>query len=84
MANNKKNKGPMHNIESLGSTTLGKRGQVVIPAEIRKKMGLEPGNNFIALLVDGSIVFLPAERAEEVISQLEKTINKFKKISKKK
>ncbi|MFW6283623.1 MAG: AbrB/MazE/SpoVT family DNA-binding domain-containing protein [Minisyncoccales bacterium] len=83
MKNNysKKINGPMHNVESFGSTTLGKRGQVVIPAEIRKKMNLKAGENFIALLVDGSIVFLPAEKFEKMVSQLEQTIDKFKEIS---
>lgn len=79
--NSKKINGPMHNVESFGSTTLGKRGQVVIPAEIRKKMNLKAGENFIALLVDGSIVFLPAEKFEKMVSQLEQTIDKFKEIS---
>ncbi len=76
-------KGPMHNIESFGSTTLGKKGQVVIPAEIRKKMKLEPGDNFIVILANRSIAFLPSDKVEEVVSELKKTIDKFKKISKK-
>ncbi len=85
MQNKEENKikGPMHNIESFGSTTLGKKGQVVIPAEIRKKMNLKAGDNFVVILANNSIAFLPAGKVEEMVSELEKTIDKFKKITKK-
>ena len=32
----------------LGAVTLGERGQVVIPAEAREQMGLEPGDKLLA------------------------------------
>ena len=31
-----------------GSVTLGERGQVVIPAEVREQMGLQPGDKLLA------------------------------------
>lgn len=34
----------------MGSVTVGERGQVVIPAEAREKLGLEPGDKMLALL----------------------------------
>ncbi len=32
----------------VGSVTLGERGQVVIPADAREQMGLEPGDKLLA------------------------------------
>jgi AbrB family looped-hinge helix DNA binding protein len=36
-------------MECQGSTTLGERGQVVLPIELRKKLKLEPGDKLIVL-----------------------------------
>ncbi len=53
-----------------GSVTVGERGQVVIPAEARKKLGLNPGDK---LLVMGhpfatGIVLAKIESVREFIS----------------
>lgn len=32
-----------------GSTVMGERGQVVIPAEAREEIGIEPGEKFLVL-----------------------------------
>lgn len=40
-------------------TTLGARGQVVIPAEIRKELGLVPGQKLLVEAVDGKLVAVP-------------------------
>ncbi|MGC9319454.1 MAG: AbrB/MazE/SpoVT family DNA-binding domain-containing protein [Armatimonadota bacterium] len=37
----------------MGAVTVGERGQVVIPAEARKRMGLEPGDKLLAFLHPG-------------------------------
>ena len=36
-------------MEYYGSTVIGEKGQVVVPAEIRKKFGIEPGEKFLVL-----------------------------------
>lgn len=33
----------------FGAATVGERGQVVIPAEARKKMNIEPGDKLLAI-----------------------------------
>ncbi len=43
---------PIHmfpQMEFYGSTTVGERGQVVLPAEVRKKFGIEPGQKLLVL-----------------------------------
>ena len=36
--------------EVLGTTTVGARGQVVIPSDARKKLGLKSGDKLIVML----------------------------------
>ena len=38
-------------IELAGTVTLGPKGQVVIPADVREKMKIQPGDKLIALYV---------------------------------
>jgi AbrB family looped-hinge helix DNA binding protein len=47
----------------VATTTLSERGQVVIPAELRSKAGLRPGDRFeVVLDAAGSLVFKPLPR----------------------
>ena len=39
----------MHHGKFYGSTVMGERGQVVIPAEAREEIGIEPGEKLIVL-----------------------------------
>lgn len=39
----------MHHGKFYGSTVVGERGQVVIPAEARDELGIEPGEKLIVL-----------------------------------
>ena len=44
-------------MNTLGTTRLSSKGQVVIPEAVRKALGLEPGTCFI-VLSDGDVVML--------------------------
>jgi AbrB family looped-hinge helix DNA binding protein len=47
----------------MATTTLSKKGQVVIPAEIRARAGLRPGDRFsVELTESGALVFRPLPR----------------------
>lgn len=39
----------MHHGKFYGSTVMGERGQVVIPAEAREEIGIKPGEKLIVL-----------------------------------
>lgn len=71
-------KTPMHDIESFGTATLGQRGQVVIPSEIRKELDLEAGEQFMVLLVNDSVVFVPGDEFEKMVSNLNEKVSKLK------
>ena len=46
---------------------IGPQGRVVIPAEIRRILGLEPGTTLIARIEDGRLVL---EKPENVLARL--------------
>jgi len=72
------------NLTSFGSATLGQRGQIVIPVEIRKKLKIKKGEKFIVFFAHTSkaIVFIPAHHFGKIISEFDKKISKFKKLIK--
>lgn len=41
--------GPQDKLKCHGSTTVGERGQIVLPAELRKEFGIKPGDKLIVL-----------------------------------
>lgn len=49
----------------VSTTKLSSRGQVVIPEEIRRRLGLEPGAQFV-VLGEGDTVILKAIRAPDL------------------
>lgn len=49
-------------------TRLSSRGQVVIPRQIRKELGLEPGTRFRVRADDGCIVLEPV--TESLVTEL--------------
>lgn len=49
----------------LSTTKLSTRGQVVIPEEIRNRLGLEPGEQFV-VIGEGDVVVLKALKPPEM------------------
>ena len=49
-------------IDLVGTVTLGPKGQVVIPAEVREKMGVVPGDKLVAL-------YLPEKKSIGFVSE---------------
>jgi AbrB family looped-hinge helix DNA binding protein len=50
--------------EFQGSTTVGERGQIVLPAEVRKKHGIKPGDKLLVIsntLPNGSSIIMLME-----------------------
>jgi AbrB family looped-hinge helix DNA binding protein len=53
-----------------GTTSLGERGQVVIPKKVRSKLSLKKGDNFLVIEKDGVIILAPTSVVESMISNL--------------
>ena len=53
------------NIHLVGTVTVGPKGQVVIPSEVRESMGINPGDKLVALYLDEkkSVAFITERQA---------------------
>jgi len=70
-------------IKNYGSATVGERGQVVIPKEIRKEMKIKAGDKFFVFSrLHKVIVFIKAENFDTIISEMTKTLQNFKNLKK--
>ncbi|MCX5714604.1 MAG: AbrB/MazE/SpoVT family DNA-binding domain-containing protein [Candidatus Omnitrophica bacterium] len=77
----------MHTIlkgRAYGSVTIGERGQLVIPATLRKALGIKPGDQLMVFAkLDKKIISLMhardfsqfLDKAEKLISKLEARIS---------
>jgi AbrB family looped-hinge helix DNA binding protein len=72
--------------EVFGAAVVGERGQVVIPADIRKLFGVKPGDRLIVTANPGRMIgFIPAvnfnaflNRASQVMDRLDNKVSKKK------
>lgn len=62
-----------------GAVTVGERGQVVIPAGIRKQFGIKTGEKLIVFAKPGGpIGFIPAEQFSQFLEQATQIMTKMK------
>ena len=59
-----------------GVTTLGERGQVVIPKELRSKLKMNDGDRFLVVEAMGRVVLAPERMLQEMIGQITKHLDK--------
>lgn len=52
-----------------GSATIGERGQLVVPAEARKGLGLEMGNKVLVFGHGKGLLILKAETITELLTE---------------
>ena len=69
----------------FGTAVLGPRGQLVIPVEARKELGIDTGSK---LLVFGhfsgrGLIFIKAEAAEELLNIMSSRLDEIVKLVKK-
>ncbi len=63
-----------------GAVTVGERGQVVIPAEVRKQFKVKSGDKLIVFAKPGGMIGLvPAEEFNQFLNEAAKMLAKFKK-----
>jgi len=65
-----------------GTTTMNEKGQVVIPAKARAKLGLKPGMRFVIMgaSTGGAVVVVKVEEVEEHVKDIVKVLgNKNRK-----
>lgn len=72
-------------VTSFSTTTMSEKGQVVIPAEIRKKLKMKTGGKLIVFLTpspSGAVIFIPAEQFGKMVFDFDRKLAKFKKLTK--
>lgn len=59
-------------IRLAGTVTVGPKGQVVVPAEVRDDMGIVAGDKLIALYFEDkkSLAFVTEQQAQEYVTQM--------------
>ena len=58
-----------------GTTTLGERGQIVIPKEARRLLKLKDGQKFIVTIHNNTIILLPEDQMQKIFKHLTKILN---------
>ena len=73
-----------HDFKCFGSATVGSRGQVVIPASVRKELGLETGAKLLVFIGPGKrgLFLFKADAVEQIVSMLTERLSGIEKILK--
>ena len=79
-----KGKGVWLENRCLGSTTVGPRGQVVIPVNARKEMGIDAGITLLVFkaLRGQGLVLLKVDAIEQMMSMVSQRLTGFEKLVK--
>lgn len=71
-------------LKSYGVTTVGERGQIVIPNEIRKKLNLKKGDKFLVFSKDEAVIaMIKSDKFDSITDQILKDVKNIKLIKKK-
>lgn len=69
-------------IQLAGTVTLGPKGQVVIPSEVRDAMGIQPGDKLVALYLDDkkTVGFITEKQAQTYVAEMSEQLEHLKNI----
>jgi AbrB family looped-hinge helix DNA binding protein len=67
-------KGKIH-----GAVTVGERGQIVIPAGVRKSFRIKTGDKLMVFVKHDMIGLIPAEEFNRFLNEAAEILEKFKK-----
>lgn len=69
-----------NSIELVGTMTIGPKGQVVIPVDVREKMNIQPGDKLIALYIPEkqAISFVTESAMQDIVDQMGKHVEALK------
>lgn len=69
-----------HGPRVFGSVTVGERGQIVIPAGVRKSYRIKAGDRLIVIVKSGGpIGLIPAEHLNGLLSHMTEMVARIKK-----
>jgi AbrB family looped-hinge helix DNA binding protein len=67
-------------IHLVGTVTVGPKGQVVIPSEVRESMEINPGDKLVALYLEEkrSVAFITERQAQDYVIKMGEQFTEFK------
>jgi len=79
-----KGKDNLHRPKVFGSTTVGHRGQVVIPVNARKEMGIDAGATLLVFKAfhGQGLMLLKVDAIEQMMSMVSERLTDFEKLVK--
>ncbi|HKL44148.1 MAG TPA: AbrB/MazE/SpoVT family DNA-binding domain-containing protein [Candidatus Absconditabacterales bacterium] len=63
-----------------GTASIGTKGQIVIPKNVRKKFNLKAGDDLVVLSSDCATLLIKSEDLKEMMNNFEKVIKNSKSI----
>ena len=70
-----------HQICVSGTTKMGKRGQVVIPADIRREMKIKNGDHLLVFYKKSHFIgLIKADNLDQMLNKMTGQINQLKKL----
>jgi AbrB family looped-hinge helix DNA binding protein len=75
-------KNTWHEFKCFGSAIVGARGQVVIPANARKELGIEAGATLLVFLGPGGtgLLLFKADAVEQLVRMVSEQLTGFEKL----
>ena len=69
-------------IELAGTATVGPKGQVVIPADVRERMGIKPGDKLVSLYFaeKNAVAFITEHQAQDYVTKMGEKLEFIKKL----
>lgn len=58
--------------EFIGTTSIGARGQVVIPKEARNRLKIKPGDKFLVVAHYGKLILLSEKEMKNMVKNITK------------
>jgi AbrB family looped-hinge helix DNA binding protein len=73
-----------HEFKCFGSATVGPRGQVVIPANARKELGIEAGTTLLVFLGPGGrgLILFKADAVEQMVKMVSESLSTVESVLK--